>query len=173
MAIAVAPNPVNLAWANFRIVDSSPDLSGNEVAQIHPETQMPANIQVVNNQNLYRLAPFTIGVAPVQADTIVLRTAPQTADLLRHEQGHYDLLILTVRAMARDLEAATAGSAGALGSRVQAIQQTHATRAQALDAAYDTQTNHGADVQQQANWNTAIAAALGNPMANAINAMQL
>lgn len=173
MAISVAPNPVNLTWANFRIVDSSPDLSGNEVAQIHPETRMPANIQVVNNQNLFRLAPFTIGVVPVPQDTIVLRTAQQTPDLLRHEQGHYDLLILTVKAMARDLDAATGGSAADLSSRVQAIQQTHATRAQALDAAYDTQTSNGTDVQQQMNWNQTIAAALANPMASAINGFAL
>lgn len=173
MPITVAPNPVNLTWANFQIVDSSPALSGNEVAQIHPETRMPANIQVVNNQNLFRLAPFTIGVVPVPQDTIVLRSAQQTPDLLRHEQGHYDLLILTVRAMARDLDAATAPSAGVLNSRVQAIQQTHATRAQTIDAAYDTQTKNGTDAQQQMSWNQAIAAALGNSQAGAINGMQL
>ena len=173
MAIRVAPNPVNLTWANFRIVDSSPDLSGNEVAQIHPETRMPPNIQVVNNHNLFRLAPFTIGVVPVQQDTIVLRSAQQTADLLRHEQGHYDLLILTVRAMAREFDSLTSGSAGDLSSRVQAIQQTHAARAQTLDSTYDTQTRNGADVNQQTSWNQAIAAALGNPMASAINGMAL
>jgi hypothetical protein len=103
----------------------------------------------------------------------VLRTAQQTPDLLRHEQGHYDLLILTVKAMARDLDAATGGSAADLSSRVQAIQQTHATRAQALDAAYDTQTSNGTDVQQQMNWNQTIAAALANPMASAINGFAL
>ncbi len=173
MPITVAPNPVNLTWANFRIVDSSPDLSGNEVAQIHPETSMPTNIQVTNTQNLYRLAPFVIGVAPVQQDTIVLRSAQQTADLLQHEQGHYNLLILTVKAMARELDALTAGSASALGSRVQAIQQTHATRATAIDAAYDTQTSHGADATQQAAWNTAIAAAMSSGSPTAINGMQL
>lgn len=173
MAITVTPNPVNLTWANFRPVDSSPDLSGNEVAQVHPETVMPDNIQVVRNQNLFKLASFTIGVRVVPQDTIVLRSANQTDDLLRHEQGHYDLLILTVRAMARELNAASAGSAGDLGARVQAIRQTHATRATAIDSAYDTQTRNGQDATQQTNWNNAIAAALGNPNASAVNGFSL
>lgn len=173
MPITVTPNPVNLTWANFRPVDSSPDLTGNEVAQVHPETQMPDNIQVVRNQNLFKLAPFNIGVGVVANDTIVLRSAQQTPELLRHEQGHYDLLVLTVRAMARELNAASAGSAADLSSRVQTIQQTHATRAQTIDAAYDTQTRNGQDTQQQSSWNQAIAAALGNPAASAVNGMLL
>jgi hypothetical protein len=173
MPITVTPNPVNLTWANFRAVDSSPDLSGDEVAQIHPQTSMPNQVQVVRNQNVFKLGSFTIGVAPVTQDTIVLRSAQQTADLLRHEQGHYDLLILTARAMARDLEAVTAGSAGDLNTRVQAIQQTHADRADKLDKAYDNQTKNGKDAKVQSDWNGWIAAALGNRAAASINGMQL
>jgi hypothetical protein len=173
MPITVTPNPINLTWANFRPVDSSPDLSGDEVAQIHPETSMPDQIQVARNQNVFKLGSFTIGVAPVSADTIVLRSAQQTAELLRHEQGHYDLLILTVRAMARELESASAGSAGDLNTRVQAIQKTHADRADKLDKAYDTQTKNGKDAKVQSDWNGWIAAALGNRAATSINGMQL
>ena len=34
MAVNVVVNPSTLTWSNFRVVDSSPDLSDDEVAQI-------------------------------------------------------------------------------------------------------------------------------------------
>jgi hypothetical protein len=62
MAVNVIANPINLSWLNFRVVDSSPDLSGDEVAQIHPEMRLPPNIQVVNSNGVCRLSAFTIMV---------------------------------------------------------------------------------------------------------------
>ena len=173
MAVNVVVNPSTLTWSNFRVVDSSPDLSDDEVAQIHPEMRMPPNVQVVNSNGAFRLNSFAITVAPVPQDTIVLRSADQTPDLLRHEQGHYDLLILVARAMARDLGAATASSSSALNSQVQTIQQTHNNNAQSIDSAYDTQTAHGKNSAQQTSWNQAIAGALGNPAASNVKGMQL
>jgi hypothetical protein len=173
MAVNVVANPTTLTWSNFRVVDSSPDLSDDEVAQIHPEMRMPPNIQVANSNGAFRLNALTITVAPVAQDTIVLRSATQTPDLLRHEQGHYDLLILVARAMARDLGAASASSSAALNTQVQSIQQTHNNNAQTIDDAYDKQTDHGKNSAQQTGWNQAIAAALGNPASSTVKGMQL
>jgi hypothetical protein len=173
MAVNVVANPVNLTWGNFRVVDSSPDLSDDEVAQIHPEMRMPSNVQTVPTSGIFRLNSFTIIVAPVLQDTIVLRSADQTADLLLHEQGHYNLLILVARAMARELGAASDPSSSGLNVKVQAIRQAHGNRAAAIDSAYDTQTNHGQDAAAQMNWNMAIAAALGNPASTTVKGMQL
>jgi hypothetical protein len=173
MAVNVIANPINLSWRNFHVVDSSPDLSGDEVAQVHPEMRMPPNVQVAGSNGVFRLNAFTITVAPVPQDTIVLRSAEQTADLLRHEQGHYDLLILVAKAMARDLGAATDSSASGLNTQVQTIQQTHNANAQAIDSAYDTQTKNGKDPLQQTSWNQAIAAALGNPGSTTVRGLRL
>jgi hypothetical protein len=142
-------------------------------AQIHPEMRLPPNIQVVNGNGACRLSAFTIMVGPVPQDTIVLRSSAQTAGLLRHEQGHYDLLMLVAKAMARDLGAATDSSARALNTQVQTIQQTHNANAQAIDAAYDTQTDHGKDSLQQTSWNQAIATALGNPATSTVRGLRL
>jgi hypothetical protein len=173
MAINVVANPVTLSWSNFRVVDSSPDLSGDEVAQIHPEVQMPPNVQTVPARGIYTLNSFTITVAPVQQDTIILRSAAQTPELLKHEQGHYDLLILVARAMARELGAASDPSSGGLAGKVQTIRQTHANRATAIDSAYDTQTDHGKDTAAQTAWNMAIMAAMGNSASTMVKGMQL
>ena len=173
MAVNVIANPINLSWRNFQVVDSSPDLSGDEVAQVHPEMRMPPNVQVASSNGVFRLNAFTITVAPVPQDTIVLRSATQTDDLLRHEQGHYDLLILVAKAMARDLGPATDSSARGLNTQVQTIQQTHNANAQAIDSAYDTQTKNGKDSLQQTSWNQAIAAALGNRATSTVRGLRL
>jgi hypothetical protein len=49
------------------VVDSSPDLAGDEAAQIHPEMRLPPTVQVVNSNGAFRLNAFTITVAPVPA----------------------------------------------------------------------------------------------------------
>jgi Bacterial protein of unknown function (DUF922) len=173
MAVNVVATPVTLAWSNFRVVDSSPDLTGDEVAQIHPEVRMPSNIQTVPAKGSYTLNSFTVTVAPVQQDTIVLSSAAQTADLLKHEQGHYDLMILVARAMARELGAASDASSAGLATKVQNIRQTHDKRAQIIDSAYDVQTGHGQNAAAQTAWNMAIAAALGNPASTTVKGLQL
>ena len=67
MAVNVIARPINLSWSNFQVVDSSPDLSDDEVAQIHPEMRLPPNVPVVNSNGVFRLNAFTITVAPVPA----------------------------------------------------------------------------------------------------------
>lgn len=173
MAINVVANPVALSWSNFLVVNSSPALSGNEVAQIHPEMAFPSNVQTVPTGGIFKLNSFTITVAPVQQDTIVLRSATQTPELLKHEQGHYDLLILVARAMARELGAASDPSSPGLAAKVQTIRQAHNSRAKSIDSAYDTQTRNGQDVAAQTAWNMAIAAGLGNPASTTVKGMQL
>jgi hypothetical protein len=173
MAVTVVATPPTLSWSNFRVVDSSPDLSGNEVAQIHPEVRFPGNMQTVPTNGIFKLNSFTITVAPVAADTIVLSSATQSADLLKHEQGHYDLLVIGAKALAADLGAASAPSSSGLATKVQTIRNTHMTRASAIDAAYDTQTKNGQDTAQQNSWNLAIATALANPNPTTIQGMQL
>jgi hypothetical protein len=82
--------------------------------------------------------------------------------LLKHEQGHFNLLLLTVKAMARELEAAAASTPAALGEKVQAIIADHQGRATAVDEAYDEKTKHGLDTAEQKRWNMLIDNALRN-----------
>jgi Bacterial protein of unknown function (DUF922) len=173
MAVNVIATPPTLSWSNFTVVDSSPDLSGDEVAQIHPEIRFPGNMQTVPTNGIFKLNSFTITVSPVAADTIVLASAAQTADLLKHEQGHYDLLVIGAKALAADLTAASDPSSPGLAAKVQTIRNTHMTRASAIDTAYDTQTNHGQNAAQQTGWNLAIATGLASPNPTTIQGMKL
>lgn len=104
---------------------------------------------------------------------MILKKAAKTNELLAHEQGHFDLLVLVARALARDLESLAAASVEELGTLLQEAKDQHHARAQTIDEAYDDQTKNSRDRAAQKKWDTAIKSALGNPKATDIVGMPL
>jgi hypothetical protein len=97
--------------------------------------------------------------ARVESDT------SQTAELLRHEQGHLDLGILAARRMKVDIEA---------GNNPDTMLTRHRTRMGTANVTYDTQTNHGQNNSAQSNWNAALDAALrATPSPSSVNGVQI
>ena len=171
MAIRVLTLP-RVGWELFRPVGHIPDTP--EEAQINPELPAVPNLRPERTAGgRFRLPAFTFNVGVNRHETMILRTANKTADLLKHEQGHYDLLVLVTRAWARELESLEADSVAELGRQLADSQQTHADRAQALDAEYDKQTDHSRDRAAQQRWDQAITTALANPSTDTILTLKL
>ena len=171
MAIRVQTLP-RITWELFRVVQSIPDTT--EEAQINPELPALANLRPERTRDgRFRLPSFTFSVGVNRDNTMVLRTANKTPELLKHEQGHYDLLVLVTRALARELESLGAASVAELGRLVNEARQTHDERAETIDAKYDKQTNHSRDRAAQQRWDNAITAALANPRAEMIQNLRL
>ena len=166
MAIRVQALPP-IGWELFRPVASIPDTS--EEAQINPELPSVPNLHPERTPGgRFRLPSFTFSVGVNRQNTMIVRTASKTADLLKHEQGHYDLLVLVARAWARELESLEVESVAELGRQLAAARQTHDERAQALDAEYDKQTEHSRNRAAQQRWDIAITAALADPRSTTI-----
>ncbi len=162
MAIRVQALP-RIGWELFRPVASIPDTS--EEAQINPELPSVPNLHPERTPGgRFRLPSFTFNVGVNRQNTMIVKTA----DLLKHEQGHYDLLVLVTRALARELESLEVESVAELGRQLTAARQTHDERAQALDAEYDKQTEHSRNRAAQARWDIAITAALADPRSTTI-----
>jgi Bacterial protein of unknown function (DUF922) len=160
MPIQVQANPSRLDWSLFRRVDS---ISGaSEDARIAAEMSFPQPLRVERRGNEYSLPPFTITVAPEPARTMVRRSAVLSEYLLRHEQGHFDIVILAARALARELEAMTAASAQELSLRAQDSIDKHTSRAKELSEAYDRETDRSRNPGNQARWSEQIAVALSD-----------
>jgi Bacterial protein of unknown function (DUF922) len=171
MAIRVQTLP-RITWELFRVVQSIPDTT--EEAQINPELPALANLRPERTRDgRFRLPSLAFSVGVNRDNTMVLRTANKTPELLKHEQGHYDLLVLVTRALARELESLEAASVAELGRLVNEARQTHDERAQTIDAEYDKQTNHSRDRAAQQRWDNAITAALANPRAAMIQNLRL
>ena len=154
MAITVTPNPVNLQWSNFRSVPNLP----NEDAHIDINFNVPnRSFRRVNGQFLMA-ETFPIGVSP---DARVVRSASQTADLLSHEQGHYDLGILVAWAMANDFMQLQAANPAALGTAISTCFNLHKnTRMRLIQQKYDRDTNHSRNRPQQQRWDRMISQCL-------------
>ncbi|MDB6159697.1 MAG: hypothetical protein JWO04_3403 [Gammaproteobacteria bacterium] len=171
MTIKVVAHPAKLAWRNFKPVAVVPD--SDEDAQVAPEATLPGRVGMQKVKGKFRLADSTVTVAPKSTETLVVRTANKTADLLEHEQGHYELMILSARAMAAELEKLEADSAEELQSAVTDVQSTHASRADAVDHEYDRQTDHSRNVAQQRRWRKLIDQAMASGNASSIDGNDL
>ncbi len=159
MPITVRANPTLVAWSHFRVVDSIPGSSEN--AQINP---IISGLQSLRPERTpggrFRMPSLTLTVGINPRETMVLSTADQSSELLGHEQGHYNIMILAARAMARDLESLETATVTDLATQMQQTQTTHGTRAQSLQDEYDRQTEHGNNRSQQARWDAAISQSL-------------
>jgi hypothetical protein len=159
MAIKVVPKPARLGWRNFRPVAVIP--GSDEDAQVAPEAVLPKRVGMKKVSGKFQLTDFTLVVSLDTTDTMVVRSTDRTPELLEHEQGHFDLMLLSARALAADLEALEADSPEDLQSAVSSAHETHGDRATAVDKEYDTQTDHSRNVAQQRRWRKLIDEALG------------
>jgi hypothetical protein len=168
--ISVVADPPRLTWSDFQTVES---LSGSEDAHIGAEISFPRPLRMENVAGTYRLPAFTITVAPEPTRTLVRRSAKGSAELLRHEQGHYDLVLLAARALARELAPLTASSATELSQRTQDCVAEHTERAARLSQAYDRQTDHGRNAPAQARWSDRIGVARAAGAVDELDGMPL
>ncbi|HVF92096.1 MAG TPA: DUF922 domain-containing protein [Blastocatellia bacterium] len=164
MAITVVANPANLTWANF-----TP--SGTQILDPGDGTLVDAFTRF--NFDLPPLPPREINGQFAMADPNVITITPnaqvftgvlQTPALLSHEQFHYDVGIVTARALARQLMALRAPNQGALVTAVQSAARLHfITRAGILQRRYDLDTRHGTNAHFQKIWKDRMVTCLANP----------
>jgi hypothetical protein len=163
MSITVVARPVNLTWANFtpsatQIVDPQ---DGTLVDAL---TRFRFNIpgrapRTVNGQ----FAMADPNIITISSDGQVFTGVLQTPALLSHEQFHYDVAIVTARALARELMGLRASSLAALMTAFQNAAQLHLfTRVRLLQWHYDRETQHGTNAHYQKIWKDRMALCLAN-----------
>jgi len=168
MPITIVPHPVTLSWSDFTPVDA---LSHHEDAHIDPGFELQNRpLRRVNNQ--FMLAEnIELRVSPRAR---VLKRANQTADLLAHEQGHYDIGILAARALAADLASLSAKSPSELSRLANDAFTLHTrTRLGPIQHDYDQDSNHSQNTTGQQQWSQMISTAMSNASATSINNLPL
>jgi len=164
MAITIVANPASLAWVNF-----TP--SATQIVDPNDGTLVDALTRF--NFNLPPLPPRMVNGQFAMADPNVITITPnaqvftgvlQTPALLSHEQFHYDVGIVTARALARELMALRAPNQAALATAVQNAARLHfTTRAGLLQRRYDLDTRHGTNAHYQRIWKDRMTSCLANP----------
>ncbi len=89
--------------------------------------------------------------------------------LLKHEQGHYDIIALGAREYYKKVTALSASTEKELNDKLDKLHEEMTKKSDAADARYDTQTNHSRNIQIQQQWNTSIAGEKQKPDGNVSN----
>ncbi len=169
----------------------------NRVHRVHWSdfhAQPPHNVEldahIETNANLnYRYSTGAQGAQLADSVTVTIQLLGQRSwakkqligswsqqaqnDLLRHEQGHYDITALMGRDMFIDLMALktqTFPTPGALQAAVNALGQRYAP--QSIHTKYDSaqETNHGRNASQQRSWDGYIQSAFTQQRAPVVRA---
>lgn len=163
MPITVTANPTALTWIHFltapaRIID--------------PNDGTLVDAYTTFNYNMPDLPPRIVSGQLALADPLVITITPnarvwsgvaQTPALLSHEQLHYDVGIVTGRALARELMRMRAASVPALRTALQDAVRLHfETRARLIQRRYDLDTRHGTNAHYQSFWKSRMAACLAD-----------
>jgi hypothetical protein len=174
MPITVVANPAVLSWTNFtvmanKIPDPNDGTLVDAVTRFKFDFPDKAPRKIVNRFKLGD--PNVITITP-QAQ--VWSGVMQTPALLSHEQFHYDVGIVTARALARQLMTLEEGNLAALKTAFLGAFHLHFdVRAGLLQSRYDKDTVHGTVARYQKIWKDEMAACLANPKATHLHGFWL
>lgn len=163
MAILVAAKPWALAWTDFKKIDTKP-VDPNDGTSGDALTSFDWDVPGLTYSMVGGHLVYTgLSVITITPNAQVFKSTPQTAALLSHEQFHYDVGIVTARALARTLMAIRAPNLFALQIAQNKAQQLHLkTRSLLIQRHYDHETRHGANAGYQKVWKESMAACLAN-----------
>ena len=172
MAITVSANPVVLRWQHFRSVGTLIDPADGQAMDAYTSFNynIPATPQSSGRHQTVA-DPLVITITP---NCKVRTGATRTAALLSHEQFHYDVGIVTARALARQLSHLRANTVAALATQLRAAVRLHfTTRAGLLQRRYDKDTHHGTNAHYQGIWKNRMRTCLGNSRADQLGGYYL
>jgi len=85
------------------------------------------------------------------------------AELLKHEQGHYDITALGARELYAGLFKLKAKDVKSLGDDVKELSRRIQRKINTINNRYDNQTDHSKIKAEQEKWNRAIASEKQKP----------
>jgi len=169
-----------LSWSDFGTPVSKPaPAPGKTAVAAHTDTAAPITYGWASSGKSFSLQDnvtvaiqFVAGKSWV-ADWVFSQPQQFQDDLLKHEQGHYDITALMARDMfieIMQLKGSTFGSKGALDKAVNDIVNAH--KFQPVHDKYDepTQTNHGMNAPEQKAWDALFKRAFTEPRNPAMSA---
>ena len=153
--MAIEGFTTTITWSQFQKLSARP-AGVAEDAQIHPEISF-SNFKLKSKGKSVAIADVDIKLYLVSDDCWVV-TKEMSADLLKHEQGHYDILAISARELYQKLLTITAPNTQELQETVTDLSAKAQERVKKVDDHYDTQTAHSGNKAVQQSWDQKIAA---------------
>lgn len=159
VATAVGPRltgwPRQIAWNEFRNRSSRPR-GEEEDAQIYVEL-VPGRFVSVREEGQYRLGDMVFRMHVRRSHSWVV-SSKKTTTLLKHEQGHYDIVGLFYRDMMPVLRRLRASSRQQLARELRRVVGEHHREGREFSDLYDeaSETHHGRNTDRQQAWERLI-----------------
>jgi hypothetical protein len=152
--------PSDLSWSQFDKIDRRPP-GVKEDAQTATNATGGEGISVEHDSKGFRLGQFTVTLSFDSSQSWLL-TGKASADLLRHEQVHWDIAGLNAHELARALKAIRVPKRGGLRLAIDSTMARLKLKAQAQQLWYDDESKHGLDPAGQKKWQDQVATAIAN-----------
>ena len=174
MTITAFRNPAVLAFTDFTVqglvIDPS-DGTPQDAFTAFAFELLPDLPAERHNGRFRMQRTMSISITPI---ALLRAGAPQTADLLAHEQLHYDVGFVIARQLAREFNVIDAATEPALRTKIDQLIDLHFhTRAGLIQRRYDRESNHGLNAHFQRIWSRNMHACLANPHASQIGGWML
>ncbi|MEO6722333.1 MAG: DUF922 domain-containing protein [Ferruginibacter sp.] len=159
-----------LSWSNF----PNPLPPGRpEEATISVTWRLDAD-QFERRGNAIMIGPYSVVIETVAAKCAVVKAIANgdkavSDGLLKHEQGHYDIIALGAREFYKKLSSLSGATEDELNGKWKKMDAELSQKADIVDARYDVATNHGKNAAVQRVWNLKIEAAKNNPNGTVID----
>jgi hypothetical protein len=161
MALNQTDFTYQVSSSDFKKVAARPG-GVKEDAQIHPETR-PGKFTLGKNGNAIVIKDVEINIGLVADDCWMLSNLSGNADLMKHEQGHYDIVAISARELYKGLLKLSANTTRDLQKKVDEFKDGIQKLVTAVDDRYDRQTDHSRKTKEQQQWNKAIEAEKQKP----------
>jgi hypothetical protein len=169
VTITAFRNPTLLTFDDFdeqAVVIDPADGSVNDAFTRFAFELMP-DLPAERVQGRFRI-PRSMAIS-ITPDAKIRTGAPRTADLLAHEQLHYDVGFVIARQLARELNVIDDATEPGLRAQVDSLFKLHfTTRAKLIQTRYDRETNHGLNAHFQKYWSDKMRACLADRFASQI-----
>lgn len=144
-----------LTWDDFQ----GPEGEGDEAA--FTKARFDVNWSSASAGGGLGLTNVIVAVTMVRSESWV-REGAQTASLLEHEQGHYDITALGARDLDRTLAGVTASNMANLRAAVNQAITRHQAEINAVNHQFDEHTAHGSQAQREQEWIGRIRSAMAD-----------
>lgn len=165
-------NPPALGWNSLTTVDNM--IKGKYEAEAGFDARSSGGFTMPKIKGRYRLVlddDFRVVVWPVGD---VWKDANKTAALLEHEDMHYRFGHILARALINDLSTFSAQKTAQFQNIIGTKTTLHMrTRARALNAKYDKDTDHGTHTVKQQRWVRAMALCVNDDTATSLMGLPL
>jgi hypothetical protein len=143
-----------LSWSKFKKLTTRPqgsDADGKTAAIYEGKNITPARN---GNAIIVKSADVVVSINS-RASWVV--EAQMTDELLRHEQGHYDITALGARGYYNGLLKISEKNPKALGDSINELNDAFERKIDVVNKRYDEKTDHSRIKSEQEKWNKVIA----------------